>query len=211
MKKIKYILIAGLFLGLFTNDGFSQFRKGSYISSLEYSMAFNTGRANDFLSDAGYAGMYLSIKTFFKKNVAAGINVGYNVVAHESTGELTELPNGAIYGPQARYLNYAPIMGTLSYHFVKDRRSKFMPYVQANVGAVGVWQRLQVGVTQIDNDTWHFGFGPEAGFMVNLGNAVGLTVNGKYTYALSSGTTLAGKDGNSYSFINANIGLAYIR
>ncbi len=40
---------------------------------------------------------------------------------------------------------------------------------------------------------------------------VGITLNAKYNYALSSGETLVKSDDNSYSFFNLNLGLVYIR
>ena len=96
-------------------------------------------------------------------------------------------------------------------YFNKSLRGKFIPYIQANVGTIHVWQRLQIGANQIDNDTWHFGFGPEVGFVARVGYMVGITLNAKYNYALSSGETLVKSDDNSYSFFNLNLGLVYIR
>lgn len=194
---------------MISNSGNSQTSRGSYTASIEYSMSFNTGRAKDYLSN-GFLGGQFTFKNFVKNNVALGLTLGGNVLAKEDEKWLSELPNGAIYGPQARYLNYAPILANVSYYFNKGR-SKVIPYIQANVGTYYIWQRLQLGVAQIDNDHWHFGFGPEAGVVINLGNTVGLTINGRYNYALSSGTNLRGEEDNDYSWINANIGLAYIR
>ncbi|MBK8381837.1 MAG: hypothetical protein IPL16_08095 [Ignavibacteria bacterium] len=214
MKKISNIKIIFCILILsfiFIKDSSSQTRKGDYTSSFEYSTSFNIGRASDYISKPGWLGGQFTFKSFLKNNVAIGANFQLNVLAKEDVNGVTELPNGTISGPQARYLNYSPIYANVGYYFNKSLRGKFIPYIQANVGTIHVWQRLQVGANQIDNDTWHFGFGPEVGFVARVGYMVGITLNAKYNYALSSGETLVKSDDNSYSFFNLNLGLVYIR
>jgi hypothetical protein len=99
----------------------------------------------------------------------------------------------------------------MTYSINPTKRSKVIPYVAANVGTYYITQRLQLGANIFDNDHWHFGFAPEVGVVFDLGNTVGLVLNGKYNYALSSGTNLRGEEENDYAFITANIGLAYMR
>jgi len=211
MLKIKIII--GLFFlsSLITNNAISQTRRGDYIASLEYSTAINTGRASDFIDNMGWSGGTITFKKFLQNNVALGLNFGYNVVSMEDLNGVTELQNGTISGPQARYLNYAPIYATIGYYFNKSKREKFIPYIQGNIGTSYIWQRIQLGANEIDNDNWHFALGPEAGFIYRIGNGVGISLAGKYNMAFSSGEPLVKGEDNDYSFININLGLYYIR
>lgn len=197
---------------LLAGTAFSQTRNGTTIGTVEYSTAYNMGRAADYLGDPSFAGASLTFKRFVKDNVSIGLEFNWNVFSEEEENGFTEFKNGAVSGAQARYINYIPIYLTAGYHFNQSKRSTFIPYIQANVGASYIGQRLQLGVNVIDNDNWHFMFGPEAGFLYVIGSDILLTVNGKYNYALSSGDPLGSSsddDSNDYSFINANIGIGY--
>ncbi len=211
MKKLILVAIAILITFSLSDYANSQTRKGGYITSIEYNTTFNMGRASDFLSNPGFWAGSFQIKSFVKNNLSIGVEMGLNVVSDEEENGTTELSNGTLSGPQARYLNYTPVFATLGYHFNKTLRSKTIPYIQANVGAYYIWQRLQVGANIIDNDNWHFGLSPEVGVIFNLGSNVGLTINGRYNYAFSSGEPLGKADNNAYSFFNANIGIAYLK
>lgn len=211
MKKIKYSTLIIILVLLFANDGISQIRKGSYASSLEYSVGFNTGRAGDFISTPGWAGGQFTFKSFIAKNTALGMIFGYNIFAKEDENGVLELENGTISGVQARYINYLPIYANMSYYFVKNRNSKFMPYVAGNVGGMRVWQRAQLGVYLKDNDNWHFAVAPEAGFITALGRSVGMTLNARYNVAFSAGENLVGKDENSFNYVSLNLGFVYLR
>jgi hypothetical protein len=209
MKMKSVIFAAIVFLAFIANTGFSQTRHGTSTGLVEWSMAFNSGRASDFINDPSFAGASLTFKKFIKDNTAIGISFNWNVLSVEDENGFTELPNGAVSGAQARYLNYVPILANISYYFNDSKRNKFIPYVQANVGAYFIGQQVQLGINKIDNDNWHFGLAPEVGFWYVLGSDIMMSVNGKYNIALSSGTNLKGEDDNDYSYINANIGIGY--
>ena len=209
MKRISLAVIVAVLLTIFVSDGFSQTRIGTSIGSVEYSMGFNTGRASDYISDPSFAGASLSFKKFVKDNVAAGITFSWNVFSKEEPNGFTEFNNGAVSGAQARYINYIPIVANIGYYFNKGHRSKFIPYVQANVGGAFIGQRLQLGINKIDNDNWHFAVGPEIGFLYVAGSDIFISANGKYNYNFSAGENLKGESENEYAYINANIGIGY--
>ena len=211
MKNTSFVIFATailLFLSV-AGTGNAQTRIGTNLGAVEYSMGFNSGRASDYISDPSFSGASLTFKRFVKNNVAVGVEFNWNVFSDEQPDGFTEFQNGAVSGAQARYINYIPLYATIGYYFNQGHRSKFIPYVQANVGAAWIGQRLQLGVNKIDNDNWHFAVGPELGFMYVLGTDLMMTVNGKYNYNLSAGENLRGEDDNEYSYINANIGTGY--
>lgn len=213
MNKITYLALIILTAFFLYTDADAQLntRKGGYIASLEYTTTFNTGRAADYLSEGGFWGGSMEIKSFINNDLSLGVILGHSVISDQEENGSTEVKNGVISGPQARYLNYTPILATIGYFFNKGNRNKTVPFVQANIGTYYIWQRLQVGANIIDNDNWHFGMGPEVGVMFYLGNSAALTLSGRYNYAFSSGEPIGTSDDNSYSFINASIGFAYTK
>ncbi len=70
-------------------------------------------------------------------------------------------------------------------------------------------QRFDVGVYTFNNDNWHFGFAPELGVTIAASRDVDILINGKYNYAVDSGTRLGGNTDNSYQFITLNVGISY--
>lgn len=206
MSKILKIIMIVILAVIVSHEAKSQ----TYYTSFEYSAAFNMGKASEYISEPGWAGFSIAIKKATRKNVTYGLVLGWNVFSKEATNATTQINNGAVYGSYAKYYNYYPILASVGYLF-KRNRAKVIPYVQANLGAYYIYQKLKLGVYDINNDNWHFGFGPEIGLIFPVSREVGIVVNGKYNYALSSGQNLRGEDDNSYSFINANIGFVYMK
>lgn len=211
MKKLKFLTIIMFLSTLFvTKDGFSQIR---YSFAFEYSTAYNLGTSADYISDPSFQGFSGTFKAITPKKLVYGIELGWNVFSQETT-DITNFENGAISGHQGRYFTYVPTLVNIGYAFQNKRQSKITPYISANVGAFYITQEFQAGVATLTNDGWNFGFGPEIGMIYNAGNGVGITLNGKYNYALSNGGTSYSNTtvgDNSYSFFNINLGIAYIQ
>lgn len=209
MKNTSFAITAAVILLFLAANSYAQTRVGTSIGSVEYSMAFNTGRASEYISDPSFSGASLTFKKFVKNNVAVGVEFNWNVFSLEDPNGETVLENGTVSGAQARYINYIPLYASAGYYFNQGHRNKFIPYIQANVGASYIGQRLQLGINKIDNDNWHFALGPELGFMYVMGTDLILTANGKYNFNLSAGENLKGESDNDYSYFNANIGIGY--
>jgi len=210
---IKTIII--LIIILSATELYSQLRTRNYrddfITSFEFSSSFNIGKSADYVSTPGYLGFGLGFKKFVSDKSTLGLYFGWNIQGKELDAQLIELENGALFGRQGRYHNYFSILANGSYYFADMNKSRFVPYVQLNAGTYYIYQRLEVGVVQINNDNWHFGGGPEAGLIAVLGSNLGLELNVRYNYAFSSGLTLNGENGNDYSFVNVNVGFNYFR
>jgi len=207
MSKLLKIVIVICLAGILSNKVFSQ----SYYTSFEYSTTFNLGQAKEFISEPSWGGFSIGIKKMLNKNVFGGLVLGWNVFNKEETNVVTQINNGAVFGSYAKYYNYYPILASIGYMFNKRNKTKIIPYIQANVGAYYIYQKMKLGVYDINDDNWHFGVGPELGVIFPISREVGIVLNGKYNYALSSGTNLKGEDDNSYSFINANLGFVYMK
>lgn len=211
MKKLKFLtIIMFLSMLLVNKEGFSQLK---YSFAFEYSTAFNTAQAADYISDPSFQGFSGSFKAFTPKKLVYGMEIGWNVFS-QSTTSTTVFPSGAISGYQGRYYTYVPVLANIGYAFQNKRNSKLVPYISANVGAFYIEQEFQVGVSTLNEDGWNFGFGPELGLIYKVGNGVGITFNGKYNFALSNGGTAYTNTtvgDNDFSFFNLNLGISYIQ
>ncbi len=160
-------------------------------------------------------GLAFSYKSFVKNNVALGISAGWNIFGRSDANGTSNFTYEnyiiTVTGPQARYINYIPIYANASYFICSNQNSKVVPYLQANIGTLYSQQRLQLGANTLNNNNWHFAVAPEAGLIFNLDGYTGITFNGKYNYAFSSGTAVDGSSSNAFSFFNVNLGITYRR
>ena len=208
----KFSIIVFLLVSILCSDVNAQKTgKGFYIGTFQYSTTFNIGRAHDYVSNVSFWGASFSIKKFISQSVTVGFNLSHNVLSNKYDDGTTEVPNGIIAGPQARYLNYTPMLFNIGYVFNKGYMVRVFPYIQANFGGYYIWERLQLGANFKSNNNFHFGAGPEAGIIFYMGKRFGLNINANYNYAFSGGDPIVGRgDENTFTFFNANIGISYI-
>jgi len=186
------------------------FSQQNYLTTFEYSTVFQTGKTADYLSSPGWVGLSINYTQMFNRNVGAGITVAWNVAAKEEVNVLQEFSNGAVYGTQARYLNYFPLLANVTYFF-HNKANKVTPYLRLNAGTYYIAQRLTLGVYEMYNENWHFGVAPEFGMNFNLQNGLALTLNGKFNYAMDSGERFNGDQTNDHMFFNVNLGIGYLK
>lgn len=200
--KIKYII---LLLLAFAISAQAQY----YTAGLTYSMGFGVGKTSDYIGKPAFAGFTIEGHKFLKPNVSIGILTGWNIFNEQSNNTIN-IGTSAISGQQARYLNVFPILANASF-YLKNSRSKFIPFVRAHVGTYYIMQRFDIGVYSLNNYNWHLGIAPEVGFMINASPEIDVLVNAKYNYAFDSGERLGGDEDNSHSFFSLNIGVSYAR
>lgn len=202
--KIKNIIIAMLFLSI-------SLSAQQFLGVVSYSMGLSNGNTSDYIGDFSFRGFQFEGRTFTNRNFTFGGSFGWNVFDSQSS-DIIHLENGDdasdIQGTQVRYINSFPIMANGHYYFLK-RRDPIRPFIGLNVGLYYITQRFQLGIYQKENNNWHFGFAPEAGLLIPVGN-VAIMANAKYNYALSAGKPLGSGTDNSQSYMSFNIGLVFM-
>jgi hypothetical protein len=202
--KYKFLIIALLFTSITISAQ-------SFLGSLSYSTALGMGNTGDFIGDLSYKGFQFEGRTFTSRNWTFGGTFGWNVFDAQSS-DLIHVENGDdvsdIQGTQVRYINSFPIMANGHYYFFK-RKSPVRPFLGINVGLYYITQRFQLGIYQMEENNWHFGFAPEAGVLIPVGS-IAIMANAKYNYALSAGKPLGGGTDNSHSYMSFNIGLVFM-
>lgn len=140
-----------------------------------------------FVDDFSFRGIGLEARYVPNRggNLSYGFSGSWNVL-NEKTNEVVNLPDAAISGTQLRYFNSVPLLVNAHYYF--GSRGGIRPYAGINAGTYWIERRVDIGLSSIKDDNWHFGWAPELGVIVPLGRPeVALIANARYNWAFSAG------------------------
>ena len=195
MKKCVFICIAGILsTSLFAQDNFF---------AITYNTALATGETQEYIDKYSWGAMGLEWKKMMNDDFSVGLNFSWQIMSQKIDHAVQEIPetNITLAGTQLRYLNFFPMTVSATYHF--NPEGKVIPFVGAGTGAYRVLQRFDISGFVFDNDTWNFGFYPEAGVIFSTGGSADFFVNTKYHYILPV------DGGTTHSFFNFNVGFSY--
>jgi outer membrane protein W len=171
-------------------SGYAQ--AGHWYGLATYQVSFSTGDLNDFIDDVSWRGFGLDFRYGVKPDVTVGFVTGWNIFYQQIT-ETTQLntnPPGAITGESNRYTNFVPVM--LNAHYYAGERGKIRPYIGLCAGGYYVNQELQLGVAQLQNDSWEWGVAPELGVVIPVQRGLGIVLAGKYNFIFTEETVFEG-------------------
>lgn len=195
MKSIQLFLIAIVCsTGVFAQDNFF---------AITYNTALPTGETKDYIDKYSWGAMGLEWKKMLTDEFSVGLNFSWQIMSQKIENDVVEVPqtNITLSGTQIRYLNYFPMTVSGTYHF--NPEGKVIPFVGAGTGMYRVLQRFDISGFVYDQNTWNFGFYPEAGVIFPTGGSTDFFVNAKYHYILPA------NDGPTHSFVNFNVGFSY--
>ena len=194
-------MLACMILLSFASQAFAQ---DDWYGAFTYQVSFPTGDVKSFTSPVSFRGVGLDYRKIIQPNTTAGIFLGWNVF-HERTTETFNLPNGAIWGTQDRYINSFPIMANVHYYF--GEKGDPRPYIGLNAGGFVLTQRFAVGIVSLPNDTWEWGLAPEVGVIARIDRDHAFMINGKFNWAFT-GKTYGSKD-FSLTYVGLNVGFVW--
>lgn len=180
------------------------------LTSVTWNVGIPVSKLNQYTTGVSYRGFTLQARRFYGRENSIGISLGWNIFDEKSTEPINldyGQASGTISGTQVRTVNSFPILVGFDRFFGKQ--NDIRTFIGLNTGVYYILQRLNIGVYQIDNDNWHFGIAPEAGFNIPIEGESGLLVGARYNYAFDSGTALGGAENNFYSFWEINLGLSF--
>jgi len=176
MKKYQ-VLVLALVIGLVpVSSAFSQVGLGA----VTWQISGGLGDTADFIDDVSLLGFGLEGRSYLAKHWTVGLEFDWQVWDQQVT-EPIEIEGGTISGKQFRYINAFPILAT--FHLYAGDIHDFRMYLGAGVGAYYVMRRLQIGMANIEDNDWHFGGGPEFGFIIPMGES-SLIAAGRLNYAV---------------------------
>ena len=210
MIAIKGIIASLALLLVFTGEAQAQdwWWGITYNMSATSSLPANSDSDTNFIEDYSFRGLGIEARYVPNRdsNYSFGFNLGWNVLNeknHFGTERNTiSLPEADISGTQLRYFNTVPLLANASYYF--GDRGGIRPYVGVNAGTYYIERRVDIGVSAVVDDAWHFGWAPEVGLVVPLGRPeVALLTTIRYNWAFSAGGS------GDQKFWGFNIGIAY--
>lgn len=203
MKSLKYVLIIIFVLVVFIpSESNAQYGNEVYLS---YNLGVPLSDSKDYVPTVSYIGAELNLKRFVKPNLSLSLSFGWNVF-YKETSEILSLPNADISGKQNRYINTLPMLAGAQYYF-KGSQS-MTPYIGANLGAMYLSRRLQIGVYDLTETSWHFSVQPELGMVFSLNPYSDLILGVAYNYNTPSTSNITGKS-VSESWIGFKLGYGW--
>lgn len=210
MKRRYLLCIACLCSLAIADSGLAQ----GYLSSVTYNVSFPLDDTKTFVGNTSWRGVAIEGRRFLQNNVSVGTSAAWHVFDERSADLLSLDPQDVlgniqadgnaldISGTQMRYVNAFPLQVTG--HFYFGSWQSFLGYVGTGAGAYYVKRRFDMGISSITDNSWQFGFAPEVGVVIPMGDG-GFLINAKYHYAFKSG------DSPALSYVGLGIGLAFAR
>ncbi|MCL7971978.1 MAG: porin family protein, partial [marine benthic group bacterium] len=210
MKAVKGIIASLALLLVFSGEAKAQdwWWGLTYQMSATSSLPGNSNSDVNFIEDFSFRGLGIDARYVPSRgsNYSFGFNFGWNVFSEKNDfgteRNTISLPNADISGTQLRYFNSVPLLANASYYF--GDRGGIRPFVGVNAGTYYIERRVDIGVSAVVDDAWHFGWAPEIGLVVPLGRPeVALLTQIRYNWAFSSGGS------GDQKYWGFNIGIAY--
>ena len=174
----------------------------TYEMSATSSLPGNSDSNVNFIEDFSFRGMGIEARYVPERGAkySFGFNMGWNDIGTERN--TISLPDADISGTQLRYFNSVPLMANASYYF--GDRGGIRPYLGINAGTYYIERRVDIGVSAVVDDNWHFGWAPEAGVVIPLGRPeVAMLAAVRYNWAFSADGT------GDQKYWGFNLGIAY--
>ncbi len=207
MRWIKGALVAGALLLVTGTDAQAQdwWWGITWQLSTQSSLPANSDADGNFVEDFSFRGVGLEARYLPQRggNYSFGFSGSWNVLHEEIDGGTVNLPGADITAArQLRTVNSIPLLANAHYYF--GNRGGIRPYAGLNAGLYYIERRVDVSITAITDDNWHFGWAPEVGLVIPMGRPeVALLAAARYNWAFSAGGT---GDQKYWSF---NLGFAY--
>jgi outer membrane protein W len=198
MRILASTLLLVLLLG---TDAYAQ----DYWFGFEYNTVLPSGDVTDFTGDWSWRGGSFGGRRMVRDNTSVGFWAGWHVMNEVSaeTVSIRGADNSLDFsGTQYRYLNSFPIM--VNAHWYGGTMGRLRPYVGVNVGTYFIERRVEVGLFLFDDDNWHFGLAPEAGFTFPIGWRARGLFNARFNWAASAGGS------GDITYWNLGFGIAWM-
>jgi hypothetical protein len=144
-----------------------------------WGVALGDGATGEYIGNESLRNFGIEGRKFVSPKTSVGLSFNWTVF-NEKTTEATEIPGGAVWGTQFRYINAFPLLLT-AHKYIGDDESTML-YFGAGAGAYAVERRTEVGLFAVTTDSWHIGIAPEVGLIVPFGWRAKGFLNVRYHY-----------------------------
>lgn len=173
-----------------------------------WNMGVPTGNLGDYIDQYGWAGLGGELQYSLDDHNKIGLASGWQRWEAFYRDELTEFPQGALFGSQVRRVAAVPLMATIQ-HTMADRIDKIQPFFKLGAGVQWMTRWFEAGVYSYSQTTTHFAVMPAFGLNFRLNRQSNMLVQLDYNAVFDAGETLSGAEDNSYSYIGIKIGFTF--
>jgi hypothetical protein len=163
---------------------------------MTYQTSLSVGDTKNFTDQFSWRNIGVEGKSMITPNLSVGVFAGWNVFNEEVEGTVS-IGSVDASGYQSRFVNAIPFLATAHYYF--GDRSRPRLFLGTGVGTYWIENKLELGLTAITLDNWHFGMAPEVGFSIPTQGNSEAYFSAKYNYAFESG-------GITHSYLTFGIG-----
>lgn len=169
----------------------------------QYTINFPFGNTNDFISKTSFRGFTMDYRNHMMPEVAIGISVGWYAFYERKPDDTYSMNDDALTfsGKQYRYLNSVPMLFVVDYY--KNPEEVLSPFAGLGIGTTYNRVDLEMGLYDVQIDSWHFTLAPEAGFRFGYDMGVSGYISARYNINFKTGEL------DSQSYLSLNIGLMY--
>ncbi len=169
-----------------------------FILGAFYDTALPVGNTADFTRR--FSGRGLSIEARYR--ALSGFRFGGTASFQdfqEKRDVTFQYQNATIGGVQVRETAMSTVTANAAFVWTGDDR--FLPYFKLGLGPSRLWRRVDMGISRVTSETWHFALVPELGAEIPLPRFIFLLAL-RYTYLAPSG----GVDSQGYVNFSAGLG-----
>jgi hypothetical protein len=158
--------------------------------SLSYGVSFPTGETTDFTPDPNFASFTAEARQLVTRQFSLGLSWSFTELSDE-VDEILDFRQlgfpdfdnvaGNLSGSQFRTINAMPLLVTAHFYPVAPPR-KLIPYVGLGAGATFNDRRLNIGLTEFEDDSWGLSIMPEVGVLWWMSEYMAFGLDGKYNF-----------------------------
>jgi hypothetical protein len=169
---------------------------------MTYPISFPMADLKDYSSATSFRGFNMEFLHEAKPNVAAGVEVGWNVFYERVDKKDYKSGTATVSGVQFRYTNSVPILAIAKF-YPSTNNEVAGPYVGLGIGTLFTSRSTDFGLYRFTTEEWQFCLRPEAGVLLHVQPGTSIMLGAKYYAAFNS------NDLDGQSFLSANIGLLF--
>jgi hypothetical protein len=178
-----------------------------------WNVSFPTGTTRDFTDKTSFSGFSIEGRSHTTPNVMLGGFFGWNYLYQVKTDPVTiDQPGvgGTVSGTQERFINSVPMLFTAAYD-LGEGNDMVQPFVSLGIGATYYLQRWSIGVSSLEQRTWHFTLMPEAGAYISFDErgTTALFLTARYLLGFDASTDVLGRDDNQITYFMIGAGLMF--
>jgi opacity protein-like surface antigen len=170
-----------------------------FVLALVYDTALPLGKTKDLTGKFSGRGFTVDGRYRSKAGITLGFAVSWQVF-EEKSNMTFDYDNATISGTSARETSTTPMLATVGY--ISRANERILPYVRLGVGGMRVWRRVDIGISRIVDETWHFSLVPEIGAEIPVARFL-LIPAIRYNVGFASGGA------PSQSYINFSLGVGF--